>query len=87
MKRRATLPELTTYSFKPGSSHEIEISTIAETYSKAATLVTSPHRADFHQIVWVRSGKAKWLLYMETSAQSANPRLGFRPRRGPTGHG
>jgi AraC family transcriptional regulator, transcriptional activator of pobA len=81
MKRRATLPELTTYSFKPGSSHEIEISTIAETYSKAATLVTSPHRADFHQIVWVRSGKAKWLLDMETIPMPTGTALFIRKHR------
>ncbi len=81
MKRRLARPTLKTYSFKPGSSHEIEISSIAETYAQAACLVTEPHRADFHQIIWVRSGRARLLLDLETIPMVPGAALFIRKHR------
>ena len=79
--RWVSCERMRTYPFKPGFTLEFELDTLRDTLARAKEAVTEPHRADFYQIVWVRSGKATLLLDFESIPMSAGTLLFIRKNR------
>jgi AraC-like DNA-binding protein len=77
----STSARMRTYPFKTGFTLEFELGTLRDTLARAKEAVTEPHRADFYQIVWVRSGKATLLLDFESIPMAAGSLLFIRKNR------
>ncbi len=69
---------LTTYAFKEGFTHELELGPLGESFRRAKEMVTQPHRADFYHILWIQSGKAIHLLDFKEIAMNPNSLLFIR---------
>ncbi|MBI3482033.1 MAG: AraC family ligand binding domain-containing protein, partial [Bacteroidetes bacterium] len=54
--------EIINYKFKPGLRLEFEMLSIQALYEKHRQLLTSPHRADFYHILFIRKGSGTHLI-------------------------
>lgn len=72
---------ISTYPFKPGFPHELELGSLRDTIVNTKGMATMPHRTDFHQIVWVQTGKATLLLDFKAIPMGPNSLLFIRKNR------
>jgi predicted SnoaL-like aldol condensation-catalyzing enzyme len=47
---------ITSYNFKSGFKHELEVVSLASLYASHRQMVTHPHRANFYHIFWFANG-------------------------------
>jgi AraC family transcriptional activator of pobA len=53
---------ITQYKFKPGMALEFEVLSVNDLYKKHKDILTSPHRADFYNILWIHKGSGTHLV-------------------------
>ena len=53
---------ITQYKFKPGMTLEFEVLSVNDLYRKHKDILTSPHRVDFYNILWIHKGSGAHLV-------------------------
>jgi len=54
------------YGFTAGLPHEFELLNLGELYSNSFDNLTVPHRTDFYQIIWFKTGSPKHMVDFNT---------------------
>jgi AraC family transcriptional activator of pobA len=72
---------LKTHRFKSGFAEELEVASLKDSLIQARDLITTPHRTDFHQVVWMRKGKATHLVDFRAIPMQAHSLLFIRKDR------